>query len=96
MDNGGQNFKGGHVFATANHKGPYERETRSSSDDRVVCSLICTCMQTMNGAHWPHMEFPHVFNAIMEEWLAGMGWKGDVSWPQPGGRNARHAVTDEL
>ncbi|KAH7881841.1 Alpha/Beta hydrolase protein [Phlebopus sp. FC_14] len=29
--------------------------------------------KTMKGAHWPHMEYPHVFNAILREWLDGLG-----------------------
>lgn len=23
----------------------------------------------MRGAHWPHIEYPEVFNAILKEWL---------------------------
>ena len=57
-------------------------------------------MQTMDGAHWPHMEFPDVFNAIMEEWLAGVGLKDEVSEkagePQTRGDKGKHVVTDEL
>ncbi|KAG9308725.1 Alpha/Beta hydrolase protein [Chiua virens] len=41
--------------------------------------------KTMKGAHWPHMEFPDVFNAIVDEWLAGLEAKG-----------TRRGVSDEL
>lgn len=54
----------------------------------------------MDGAHWPHMEFPHVFNAIMGEWLAGVGLKDQVrekvSGPQPEGGKGNRIVNDEL
>jgi hypothetical protein len=57
-------------------------------------------MQTMDGAHWPHMEFPDMFNAIMEEWLAGIGLKGEASekagGPQAKEHKGKHVVTDEL
>ena len=54
----------------------------------------------MDGAHWPHIEFPHVFNAIMEEWLAGVGLKDEKS-EKAGGRQTegdkgKHVVADEL
>lgn len=70
--------------------------------DRVDCSLIRHggCMQTMGGAHWPHMEFPHVFNAIMEEWLAGVGSKDNVgegaSDPPTERDKGKYGLTDEL
>ena len=54
----------------------------------------------MDGAHWPHMEFPDVFNAIMKEWLAGVGLKGEVNekagGPQTRGDKGKRVVTDEL
>ena len=57
-------------------------------------------MQTMQGAHWPHMEFPQVFNAIVEEWLAGAKLKDEVGGgedvPQPEGDKGEHPVIDEL
>lgn len=56
-------------------------------------------MQTMDGAHWPHMEFPDVFNAIMDEWLAGVGLKGELSKmarPQSEEDKGKHLVIDEL
>ncbi|KAH7922876.1 alpha/beta-hydrolase [Leucogyrophana mollusca] len=28
--------------------------------------------RTMDGAHWPHLENPAEFNAILKEWLGGM------------------------
>ena len=57
-------------------------------------------MQTMDGAHWPHMEFPHVFNAIMAEWLVRVGLKDELNEkagaPQAEKDTGTHAVTDEL
>lgn len=73
-------------------------ETCSRHVCRVV-SLISACMQTMDGAHWPHMEFPDVFNAIMDEWLAGVGLKGELSKmarPQSEEDKGKHLVIDEL
>ncbi|KAF9224613.1 alpha/beta-hydrolase [Gyrodon lividus] len=29
--------------------------------------------KTMQGAHWPHMEFPVVFNGLVRAWLEGQG-----------------------
>ncbi|KAH0839352.1 alpha/beta-hydrolase [Lanmaoa asiatica] len=56
--------------------------------------------KTMDGAHWPHMEFPHEFNAIMGEWLAGVGLKDGptvkAGGTQPEGEKGYHVVTDEL
>lgn len=63
--------------------------------------LIHASIQTMDGAHWPHMEFPDVFNAIMEEWLAGLGvGKKEVS-KKEGGRQpkrdeGKRVMSDEL
>ena len=54
----------------------------------------------MDGAHWPHMEFPDMFNAIMEEWLAGVRLKDGVSEKVAGlqtkGDKDKHVVTNEL
>ena len=61
----------------------------------VKCSchpLIYAYTQTMDGAHWPHMEFPDVFNAIMDEWLARVTFKGEINDQAQG----KHAVIDEL
>ncbi|KIJ59773.1 hypothetical protein HYDPIDRAFT_183893 [Hydnomerulius pinastri MD-312] len=45
--------------------------------------------KTMEGAHWPHMEHPKVFNAIMREWLDGLGLEDMRS-------SALHVLVDEL
>ena len=67
---------------------------------RDVGSSAHACMQTMKGSHWPHMEFPQVFNAIVEEWLAGAILKDEVGGgedvPQPEGDKGEHSVIDEL
>ncbi|KAF8546331.1 hypothetical protein OG21DRAFT_1518214 [Imleria badia] len=62
----------------------------------VVYALIRAWMQTMDGAHWPHMEFPDMFNDIMEEWLAGVGLKNEVGGAQLNGNEGKHVVSDEL
>ena len=64
------------------------------------CLLMDVCIQTIPGSHWPHMEFPQVFNVIMEEWLAGAKLKDEIGGgediPQPEGDKGEHPVIDEL
>ncbi|KAF8546330.1 hypothetical protein OG21DRAFT_1518213 [Imleria badia] len=71
-----------------------------AKDSKVATYLPRLTTKTMDGAHWPHIEFPDMFNAIMEEWLAGVGSKEEVSEtdgaPQPKGDEGKHVVTDEL
>lgn len=44
------------------------------------------------------MEFPDVFNAIVDEWLAGVGLKeaNEKSGPKSAEDKGRHLVIDEL
>lgn len=53
----------------------------------------------MKGSHWPHMEYPEVFNAIVDEWIEKVGQKSRVSVkvePQSEVAKGRHGVIDEL
>ncbi|KAN0098105.1 Alpha/Beta hydrolase fold [Tylopilus felleus] len=71
-----------------------------ATSTKVAMYLPQLTTKTMGGAHWPHMEFPHVFNAIMEEWLAGVGSKDNVgegaSDPPTERDKGKYGLTDEL
>ncbi|KAF8548195.1 hypothetical protein OG21DRAFT_1516575 [Imleria badia] len=68
--------------------------TMVAKDSKVATYLPRLTTKIMDGSHWPHMEFPDVFNSIMEAWLTGL--KDEVGGAQPRGDEGKHVVTDEL
>ncbi|KAF8427223.1 Alpha/Beta hydrolase protein [Boletus edulis BED1] len=81
-------------------KDPVADWNKLAESSKVAMYLPQLTTKTMDGAHWPHMEFPDEFNAITEEWIERVGLKGGISekvgGPQLEGERGKHVVSDEL